>query len=268
MEAKAGEKVKVLEKAITILDLIRESNRPLGVNEISRQCAVNLTTAFRILKTLKASGWVYQNENEKYIIGHKVSYVTERNNFYMALKEVAYYTMARLSLAASQAMNLIVRENDKCYILQQSRTEKIVDYVPPIGTVLPLYASAGGKVLLAALSGLIRDEVLSSIEYKPLTKYTITRRGALLEELDKCRAQGYAVDASESQDEGYCIAVPVYDKQGAVIAALSFSGMIGVVTQRETNYYLQLLKKASAEITENLFQFLSEGGGDELTAAR
>ena len=116
LEPKSGEKIKVLEKAITILDMIKASNRPLGVNELSRECGVNLTTTFRILKTLQGRGWVYQDQNDKYIIGYKVSFVTEKNNFYVALKEIAYYTMARFSALVSQAMNLIVRENSKCFI--------------------------------------------------------------------------------------------------------------------------------------------------------
>mgnify|MGYP001033975842 CR=1 FL=1 len=257
MEAKAGEKVKSLEKAITILDMIRESDRPLGVNEISRQCGVNLTTAFRMLKTLKCSGWVYQDANDKYIIGPKVSFVTEKNNFFMALKEVAYYSMARLSAQTSQAMNLIVRENERCFILQQSRTEKIVDYVPPIGTVLPIYASAGGKILLSELPGLLREKILNHIDFKPLTKYTITDRDVFLHELDRCKERGYALDERESQEEGFCIAVPVRSDKGEIIAALSFSGIIGRIKDGEISYYLDLLKKASLEISENLFQLQS-----------
>lgn len=247
--------IKVLEKALIILDIIKESDRPLGVNEISKLCSVNLTTSFRILKTLKMRGWVYQDENDKYIIGHKVSFVTEKSNFYLALKEIAYYTMVRLSATVSQAMNLIVRENEKCFILQQSRTEKFLDYVPPIGTIVPIYASAGGKILLSELPDLILEEILDITEFKPLTKYTITRRTVFLKELDKVRQLGYAIDAHESQEEGFCLAVPVRSKDGEIIAALSFSGFIGKISENEIDNYYQILKKGSAEITENLYQY-------------
>lgn len=255
MESKANENIKVLEKALIILDIIKESGRPLGVNEISKQCSINLTTAFRVLKTLKSRGWVYQDENDKYIIGPKVSFVTEKDNFYLALKEIAYYTMARLTAMVSQAMNLMIRENEKCYILQQTRTEKIVDYVPPKGTTLPIYASAGGKVLMAELSDFIREQILNKTELKPLTKYTITRRVDLLEELEKIRQMGYAVDAQESQEGGFCIAVPVRSKDGEIIAALSFSGFIGNMSGNDINYYYKILEKASVEITKNFCQY-------------
>ena len=254
LEEKVKESVKTLEKALTILDIIKESDHPLGVNEISKLCPINLTTVFRILKTLKSGGWVYQDENDKYIVGQKISYVTEKTNFYLAFKEIAYYTMVRLTAQESQAMNLIVRENEKCYILQQSRTEKIIDYVPPKGTFLPIYASAGGKVLLAGLPEDIRHQILDIIELKPLTKHTITDRTALIEELKNVIEMGYAVDAHESQDGGFCVAVPVRGVDGEMIAALSFSGFIGQFTESEINYYYKLLKKASGDITDNLFK--------------
>ncbi len=255
MEEKSKENVKALEKALIILEMIKESKIPLGVNEISRQCKINLTTAFRILQTFKSKGWVYQNSEDKYIIGMKVSFVTDRNNFYLALKEIAYYTMARLSAKVSQAMNLIVRENEKCFILQQSRTDKIVDYVPPIGTVLPIYASAGGKVLLAELPEMLLEEILDMLDFKPLTKYTIIRRSVFLEELQKVKTLGYAIDEHESQEEGFCLAVPVRNRENEIIAALSFSGFIGTLNETEIKDCYLTLKEASEEITGNLYKY-------------
>ena len=248
------ENVKALEKGLIILDMIKEAGRPLGVNEIAKDSAINLTTAFRMLQTLKNRGWVYQDANDKYIIGHKVSFVTEKTNFYQELKEVAYLTMSRLTASESQAMNLVVRENERCFILEQSRTDKIIDYVPPKGACLPLYASACGKILLMEISDFLREEILGKIELKPLTKYTLTKKTDFLQELEKARLLGYAIDMHESQNEGVCIAVPLRSEQGEIIASLSFSGFIGKISESEINYYVQLLKKAAAEITENIFQ--------------
>jgi len=252
---KAKENVKVLDKALDILSLIKESDVPLGVNEISRQSAINITTSHRILQTLKNRGWVYQDQNDKYIIGLKVSLVTEKDNFYLALKEIAYLTMVQISATESEAMNLVVRDNLKFFILQQSRTEKIIDYVPPVGSIVPCYASAGGKILLSELPDFLLNSILNSTVIRPLTKYTITKRPELLAELETIRNAGYAMDAQESQEAGYCIGVPIRNKNGEIIASLSFSGMIGSITDQQIAYYVQILKKASAEITEQLYQY-------------
>ena len=131
MEEKTN--VRVLERALTILDLLRDDMTPLGVNEIAKRCGISSATTFRLLKTMCNYGWVYQDAEEKYTLGYKITMVTEKKSFLLMLKEVSYLIMARLSEAEQEAMNLVVRELDRCYILGQSRTEKNVDYVPPIG---------------------------------------------------------------------------------------------------------------------------------------
>lgn len=253
MEKPNSGSVKALGKAMLVLDFIRESPNPVGVNEIARQCSLNITTTFRILQTLKESKWIYQDKNEKYQIGPKLSYVSRTNNFYAVLQEVAYYTMQAMTAKTSHAMNLVVRNYNQCFILQQSRTNKIVDYVPPIGTVLPLYASAVGKVLMAWLPDRLLDMILDSLVFTPLTRYTITSRTVLTEELTLCRQNNYALDMMESQEGGYCIAVPVHCNK-EVIAALSFSGIIKKLQADEIVSYSNLLASAASEIEQNLFQ--------------
>ena len=188
MEKANSGNVKALDKAMLVLDFIRESPSPVGVNEIARQCSLNITTTFRILQTLKDGQWVYQDKNEKYIIGTKLSFMTINNNFHAALQEVAYYTMQAMTAKTSHAMNLAVRNYNQCLILQQSRTNKIVDYVPPIGTSLPIYASAVGKVLMAWLPRHLQDMIMDSLVFTPLTRHTITTHAALAEELEAQKA--------------------------------------------------------------------------------
>jgi len=245
--------VKVLEKALIILDLLRDETYPLGVNEIAKRCGISPATTFRLLKTLLNYGWVYQNTEEKYTLGYKITAVTEKKSFLLMLKEISYFIMAKLSDTEHEAMNLVVRDMNRCYILGQSRTEKIVDYVPPIGTVLAFHASACGKILLSELDGDLLNSLLDTIDFQRMTEKTITDRGAFLEELKEIRKQGYALDKHESQNEGFCIAVPIRSDDGEIIAALSFSGFIGYKTEIEVDYYVRLLRQASQEITEKLF---------------
>ena len=251
--------VKVLERALTILDLLRDEGIPLGVNEIAKRCGISPATTFRLLKTLLNYGWIYQNNEEKYSLGYKITAVTEKKSFLLMLKEVSYYIMTRLSETEHEAMNLVVRELDRCYILGQSRTEKIVDYVPPIGTVLPFHASACGKMLLSELEEPLLGSLLDAIDFRRMTEKTITDRGIFLEELEKIRNQGYALDTHESQNEGFCIAAPIRSDDREIIAALSFSGFIGYKSEIGVDYYVRLLQAASREITEKLFPKFTGG---------
>lgn len=245
--------VQVLAKALVILDAVKAAEQPVGVNEIAKRTSVKVATAFRLLKTLKTYGWVFQDHNDKYVIGSKISFVTEKNNFNLALKEIAYYVMRNLTAKEGQAMNLVVRDHEKCYILEQTRTDRMVDYVPPVGSQLPIYASASGKVLLAGVSNELLDDILGVIELRPLTKNTMTSHSALRSQLEEIRANGCALEEGESFDNAFCVAVPIVAPDGQTIAGLSFSGFAGGFDKARIPTYIRELEAASRDVTGRLF---------------
>ena len=151
-------------------------------------------------------------------------------------------------------MNLLVREGARCYILQQSRTDNLFDYIPPLYSELPYYASSGGKILHSELPSCLVDEIISAKLMLQLTKYTITDPEKFRQELQTVAKQGYAIDYKESAENGSCIAVPVRDNEGNIIAALSFSGFISITDKTKLEEFVPVLKDASTEISQNLYR--------------
>lgn len=248
------ETIKMVETTMGVLNLLRSSNTPLGVNAIAKQCSLNPSTTYRILKSLEKTGWVYQFEDDRYITGQKISFVTNQNNFFLALSDAAKCTMEKCTAHNGLAMNLIVRNGADCVIIQQSLTKSIVNYVPPLNSVLPFYACGGGKVLLCELPEVIIDQILDTYEMVALTPFTITNPDKFREELKKTNENGYAIDFQESTINGSCIAVPIRDSNKAIIASLSFSGLIGISSPDKLLNYLPALKEASEKITDTLYR--------------
>ncbi len=248
-----GETIQMVERAMTVLDALRASGGPIGVQEIARTCELNPSTAFRILKTLEKSQWVFQLGDGSYVLGQKLGFVTERQSLNLALREVAVFVMKDLTARVGPAMNLMVRDGTEGVIIQQSRTASLVDYIPPLMSRVPLYATAGGKVLLAELPSALEEQILSALDLKPLTSHTITDRAVLRSSLRAIAEQGYAFDNRETSENGFCISVPVRDHHGSTVAALSFSGLIGITEPEELLRYLPALREASAEISQGIF---------------
>ena len=115
-----SETIKMVDNALNVLDLLRVTKGSLGVNEIAKQCQLTASTTCRILKTLEMAGWAFQTNDDRYIVGGKISFVTEKDNLYLALREVALYVMKEYTAKYNQAMNLLVRDGAYCTILQQS----------------------------------------------------------------------------------------------------------------------------------------------------
>ena len=251
-------KIKVIDKMFKIINVIEKEEQPLGVNEIARKASLNNATTFRILKNLMENGWVYQGKDEKYSSGYRLCSAFTMGKFYFILKDVSYGSMRRLTDKEGEVLNLSIRENDMGVLLQQSRTSKIVDYVMKIDSRSPLYATAGGKILLSELPELILHELIDVMEFKPFTNRTITNPEALLENLKKVRERGFATDEGESLRNTSCIGVPVRGPSNEIIAALSFSGIINEMTYEKEMYYFQQLSVASKEISDLMFRVYSE----------
>jgi len=246
--------IKMVENALFVLDILHDGEEPLGVNEIAKRSGLSVSTTFRILKTLEKTKWAFQLSDDRYITGHKISFVTEKTNLYLALSDVSYFIMQEYVSRYHRAMNLMVRENDHCKILQQARTNSLVDYIPPLFSKLPIYACACGKVLLSELPLNIAEQIVSSCKMTPLTEYTITDPDLFWINLRRTAADGYAIEHKESYENGSCIAVPVRDNENNIIAALSFSGFIGIQDPYETlTDYLPALHEASSKITQSLY---------------
>jgi DNA-binding IclR family transcriptional regulator len=246
--------IKTLNRAMVIFDTLHDSNLPLGVNELAKKCKMNPSTVFRILKTLMEGGWVYQCEDDRYIIGPRFSFVTERKDFYYALKEISSFTMNRITTEESHAMNLVVLLDNKCTILQQSRTTKLIDLIPPVNSILPIHASASGKIIMAGLPIPLFNLYINNLSFEPFTNRTITDPTIFVSHIEKVRQDGYAIDHYESLENAFCIAVPILRGDGETLASLSFSGFIGSFDKNILAYYLPILRKAANEISQNLVQ--------------
>ena len=253
-----NETVKMVENAMGVLDLLRTKKEPLGVREIAKSCELNPSTTFRILTTLENSGWVYKTNDDRYITGQKLSFVTEKDNLYLALREVSYYVMKEYTAKYNHAMNLLVRDGANCTILQQSRTNNLMDYTPPLNTTLPFYCCAGGKILLSELPTSLTNQIINACDWRPLTPRTITDPQKFWQAIQEAGRQGYAFDHNESIYGASCIAVPVRNYKGTIIATLSFSGFMGVDDPSSLLTFVPVLQEASAEISKRLFSFRND----------
>ena len=88
---------------------------------------------------------------------------------------------------------------------------------------------------------------------KPLTSHTITNPDRFWQSLRETAKQGYAFDNRESAENGSCIAVPIRDHESTIVAALSFSGFVGINDPQELLKYLPALQEASEKISRNLY---------------
>ena len=121
-----------------------------------------------------------------------------------------------------------------------------------MGKRAPLHCTALGKVLLAFLPEEERKKILEQKELPRLTDNTITDRNKLEKELSKIQKQGFALDQEENEKDVRCIAAPIRNYQGRVIAAVSISGPAFRIDKKVQNNLKEALIETSTKISKRL----------------
>jgi len=215
---------KSLGRALAVLDVFQSPVDKFTATEIARQLSVRYVgTLYPILATLEKGGYLVRDNHKRYALGLKF---LERANLVLQridLRDAARETLREVAQQHTVNTHLAVLYGNSVMYLHREEGYPSVIIKEVVGQRVPVYCTALGKVLLASLDDGEMEGCLSNVELQPVTPYTITDTARLKEELRRVCAQGYAVDNEEFHEGSLCVAAPVHDYQGKVIAAASLS---------------------------------------------
>jgi IclR family KDG regulon transcriptional repressor len=240
-----------VDKAIAILKEFSLAEPELGVSELARRLGLTKSTVHRLLASLLEGGLIEQDlDSRKYRLGCalvELGYNVIHSN---SLTKTALPYLAYLAGQAHEAVYVAVRERDVVLTMAQVLSPDVPDQVPWPG-VLPLHATASGKVLLTQMD----ETELGPLLEKGLaawTESTITGADELRQEIQRVREQGHATCLEEQEAGVNAVAVPVRTPGGDVVAALSVVGPAYRLTRDKMQASLETLKAVSREITLKL----------------
>ena len=235
-------------RAFQVLEMLGRAGRPMTVAEVAEGIDADRSTAYRMLITLLDAGYVRRDASEKhYQLGYRLLSLTKGLLNDGEQTELIADALQEISAETQETAHYSVFDRDACVLVQRSKGTQLVAVDFQIGDRSPLHCSSAGKVLLAYLDMRRVEEVIAR-GLPRLTSRSITTGKALREDLHKIRAQGYAIDDREFQDDMRCVSVPVFDKSGAGSGAISLSGP----SSRFTLPKLHELRKVIARVGNDL----------------
>jgi IclR family KDG regulon transcriptional repressor len=243
---------KSLQRALRVLDLFTSEDRGLTATEISKRVGTLPGTVFATLRTLERAGYLVRDENKRYALGLKL---LERASLVLARMDVratAQQTLKDVAREYKVNTHLAVLHEQSVMYLHREEGYPSVILKEVVGTRVPAYCTALGKILLSGLDEGSLDEYLESTELSPLTPFTITEPGMLRSEIRQIRQQGYGVDNEEFHEGSLCLAAPVKGYEGAVIAAVSLSLPKSLATGGQLSQYINVIREASGRISQEL----------------
>jgi DNA-binding IclR family transcriptional regulator len=237
-------------RAIGILDGFSADQPELGVREIARRLRLSSSTTGRLAATLAASGVLTQDPTTlMYRLGPRVLAWAGLYTAALDIRTTARPILERLRRATRETTALYVLDGqDRVCVERLEGPESIRAFVR-LGERMPLYAGAGGKVLLAFLPPDSRASIVKRLTFVRFTPHTIGSRRTLESELEAIRRRGYATSAQERFEGGASVAAPVHGADGALIGAVNVFGPADRFTGARQAAYVKHVTSAAAALS-------------------
>jgi IclR family KDG regulon transcriptional repressor len=246
------ESVSSVLKVFSILESLGEQ-KEIGVSELSQRLMMSKATTYRFLQTMKTLGYVTQeNEADKYSLTLKIFELGSKSLEYVDLVTLADKEMRLISEKTNEALHLGALDDNAIIYIHKIDSNYSLRMQSKIGRRNPLYSTAIGKVLLANRDESFIRSTLSTVEFIKHTEKTIENTEQLLAALEAVKTQHYAEDNEEQEPGLRCIAAPVYDRFGNVIAGISISLPTIRFEQARMQEYVNLLQQAGKRISAQL----------------
>lgn len=220
--AEAQAVVKSADRTLVILELLAGGRHRLS--EIAERLRLPMSSVHGLLGTLVYRGFAeFDPASKTYRLGLKAWTVGQGYTGHRDIVGLATPLMERLAEQTGETVQLSRLDGlDNVYIAI-AESPQPMKLVSAVGMRLPAYTTGLGKALLGALPDDELRERLSGVTLRGFTEHTITEVPRLLAELERIRAQGYATDDEEYIVGCRCVAMPIHDHAGEVLAAMSVS---------------------------------------------
>lgn len=248
METKQRKTIGSVIKAVEIINYIAESDQEMGATEISEGLGYGVSATYHLLNTLKESNFITQNErSKKYQLSLKLWQLGmkafSQNNLGTALRQF----LTKLKKETGETSNLTVLDRKSIVYIAQEESDKLIKMFTKTGATAPLHCTASGKIFLAYMDDVKREEILKDYIMTRFTKNTITTKKQLLLELKEIKDKGYGFDIEERDEDVSCIAAPIFGTNGEVLACISISGPHTRFTKENKDRWIEIILQVSKD---------------------
>ena len=234
------------------MQLIAKSGEGIEMDEICEKLSIPRTSCYDILVTLVHMGMletidgvkrIYKIGINAYRIG--MSYTNNRN-----ISEIIAPALKELSKELQKTCFFGVMEGNKIVYISKCEPENPIITTATIGTKNPVYNTSLGKAILSTMSEDKIRSIAKEIDFKPVTRFTLTDVDALVKNIEISKARGFALDERELEEHMECVGVPIFDEKRECIGAISASSLY----RKDEDYVAlgNILKERAFKISKSL----------------
>jgi IclR family transcriptional regulator, acetate operon repressor len=220
--------IQSLDRGLFILEAVAKSADPVALGQLTDLLGIDRSSAFRLANTLRRRGFLANPDGRKdYILGPSIWRLSRKHDWSNVLITFSHEHLRRLAVRTGETTHLALREGRQAFFVDHYHsTRQIIAISGQTGEFVPLHCTAHGKALLADCELSDLKSIFGAAPLQAYTNRTITSIKALARECAISRQQGYVLDDCEYVEGARCLAAPVRDKDGLIIAAIGISAPI------------------------------------------
>ena len=222
MTARAPDFVRSLERGLAVIRAFDREHPELTLSEVAAATGVTRATARRFLLTLADLGYV-RNDGRFFSLSPRVLELGYAYLSSLSLPEVAEPHLEALVAEVNESSSVSVLDGADVVYVARVPVSRIMTVAINVGTRFPAYATSMGRVLLAGLPDDELASYLDGVVLDRLTTRTISSAAALRTEIQRVRAQGWAMVDQELEEGLRAVAAPIRDRAGRTVAAVNVS---------------------------------------------
>ena len=236
-----------VSKAFAILEFLANADSAKELVSICNALKMNKSTTYRFLTTLESLGYVVQDrENNRYALGSKVVWLASRFLEAIDLLTIARPVLMQLREETGETIHLAILDHFEVVYIDKFDGKSYVRMASSVGNRMAVHATGLGKALFAYMPEDVWQSYVEKVGLGRRTSNTITDPAVFFQELRLIRERNYSIDNSENEDGIRCVALPIRDHTGKVVAAISITGwMITMTPDRDLELATIGLKYAS-----------------------
>jgi DNA-binding IclR family transcriptional regulator len=238
--------IQVIERMMKLLDVLSYYHDPVSLKQLALETGLHPSTAHRILAAMAATGFVERADPGTYRLGIRLLELGNLVKSRINIRDSAMPLMQTLHERIGESVNLGVRQGDEIvYVERTSSGRSSIRVVHLVGARAPLHVTAAGKLYLAEES---RDGLAEYARRTGLpgsTDTSITTLQGLEREIARVRVTGIAFDNEEIEAGLRCVAAPIRDDTGDLVAGLSVSAPV----DRYSPEWIPLLRSTADAIS-------------------
>jgi DNA-binding IclR family transcriptional regulator len=245
-------KLQAIDRAFSVLDLLGQSTKPMGLAQVTDALHLHKSTVHRFLMVLERHRMVERTPEGNYRLGLKLYDLGNRAVQQFDLRDRVQPHLRLLVNEVGETAHLCIMEKALVVYLEKIEPSRSVRMTSRIGTSNPVYCTAVGKAMLSVLPADETAEILSRIRYVRMTTKTLMSEEELLRDLEKTRKRGYAVDDEEVEEGVRCVGAAILDNTGHPVAAVSVSGPSFRMTVQNVRHIAERLVECVQAISADL----------------